>query len=118
MERTECTVVTDDGLTLEVSKGRMTEYGRYGHKYHPNRKGRIYVWISSETVLDNLMNRRNRPTKFYRTLLPPALEAIGEPTDIKVSWNQKAGCSCGCSPAFVVRGSELYGYDVHINVAA
>jgi len=42
------------------------------------------------------------------------LEAMGLPADTKVRWSQYAGCSCPCSPGFVVDGHSRH--DVHVTV--
>lgn len=76
-----------------------------------NRRTRIYVHPERETVLENLENRRNRPWQEWRkSAVPVALAALGLPSDTRVSWSQKAGCSCGCSPGFIVK--EHWGHDV------
>lgn len=64
---------------------------------------RLYVWPEDETVFENLLaGRRSRPVELYRKLLPEILERFGLPEDTKATWSQKAGCSCGCSPGFIL----------------
>lgn len=46
--------------------------------------------------------RRSRPYTEYRKLLPEIFEKAGIPAGTKASWSQKAGCSCPCSPGFVL----------------
>jgi len=29
-----------------------------------------------------------------------------DPKDVKIGWSRTAGCSCGCSPAFIARGMK------------
>lgn len=65
-------------------------------------KPRLYVGIEDESVLENFAYRTNRPTAIYRQALPEILRRVGLPVDTKAVWNQKAGCSCGCSPGFVL----------------
>ena len=60
-------------------------------------KSRLYVDVN-ENVLENLENRFNRPVSEYRRLLKPVFKAMG----VKARWSQKAGCSCGCSPGFIL----------------
>ena len=70
-------------------------------------KSRIYFFPENETVLENFAERRTRPYKEYRKLVAEAIAmATGAaPTDlVSIKWSQKAGCSCGCSPGFVVGG--------------
>lgn len=81
---------------------------------------RIYIWPKKETVMDNLVNRHSRPYKDWK---PLAEEALAKVTNVavkdnpyKIGWSQKAGCNCGCSPGFIVRGLREY-YDIHVDVA-
>lgn len=70
-----------------------------------NRETHIHISIEKESVLDNLMNRRQRPyTTWKKELIPLVAKLIFEETGLimgsKISWNQKLGCSCPCSPGF------------------
>ena len=79
-------------------------------------KARMYFWPVGETVVEQLFNRRNRPNSEYRKLVTLALVEAGielsQATRVKAQWSQYAGCSCPCSPGFIL--SELYGKDFHI----
>lgn len=77
---------------------------------------RIYFFPEGETIWENLLNRHDRPHKVYREFLPEVLRSLGLPEDAKVSWSQKAGCSCGCSPAFIVKDPRLSNYRHHVYV--
>jgi len=84
-------------------------------------KPRVYVWPRGESIIDNLMNRRSRPIKLFRQAAKDGLSAMGvDLSKVELRWSQKAGCSCGCSPGFIVEGfdSKLYRNDVHIDVEA
>lgn len=74
-----------------------------------DRKSRIYFFVK-ETILENLINRRCRPNKEYRKLVPAVLKKANIPSTTKVKWSQKAGCSCGCSPGFILDylGKEIF----------
>jgi len=62
---------------------------------------RLYVGVNDETILQNLINRRNRPYNIYKKMLRDSL--VGEVFDLsKLSWSQYAGCSCPCSPGFII----------------
>lgn len=65
-------------------------------------KPRLYISIAGENILENFAYRMDRPTQLYRQVLPEIFEKLGLPPETKASWNQKAGCSCGCSPGFVL----------------
>jgi len=87
---------------------------RKGEPYRDNNKA--YIWVSGESVLDNLMQRYNRPHTFYKKeVLPAILKEVAEKypefrisTDVKNwGWRQKCGCStCGCSPGFIQTGAS------------
>ena len=75
------------------------------------KKTRVYVFPKGESLYENLMNRRERPYNVYKKeVLPSVFRAMGLPEDTKAKWSQYAGCSCPCSPGFVldVRGSEVF----------
>jgi hypothetical protein len=64
---------------------------------------RVYVWVRNETLLDQLENRRGRPHTEWRPLVREQLRKVYGYTG-RLSWSQNAGCSCGCSPGFVLEG--------------
>jgi hypothetical protein len=73
-------------------------------------KARLYISIDGESVLDDFVARFSRPTTIYRRFLADVLTAVALPADTKAVWSQRAGCSCGCSPAFILDAKP--GYDV------
>ena len=78
-------------------------------------KTRVYVWPQSESILENLQNRRQRPyTIWKKEVIPSVLKELGLPTNTKVRWSQYAGCSCPCSPGFIIDSN--YGKDVHVTL--
>lgn len=85
-------------------------------------KSRMYFSPKGETVLENFLHgRHNRPYAAYRTLLPEVFKQLNvEP--LKARWSQYAGCSCPCSPGFILSdmlsetGSAWDAYDVHVTV--
>lgn len=80
-------------------------------------KTRIFVWPKGETIRENLMNRRERPAKLWKPVALKAAAAMGL-TKSSLMWSQKAGCSCGCSPGFIVKGDFRPGFDIHVDVTA
>lgn len=80
-----------------------------------NHNTRIHFFVD-ETIIENLENRRNRPYTEYRKLLPEVFEKLGIPANTKASWRQNAGCSCGCSPAFIVE--VLYHNHVYVDITS
>lgn len=76
-------------------------------------KSRIFFFHNNESILDNLINRHDRPQKAYRQLLPQIMEQNG--FNGKVRWSQRAGCSCPCSPGFIVDGWNG-GVDLYVHL--
>lgn len=104
----------------EKSANRANGSGRYESRYGYGvySKARIYFSLDGYSVLDNLFNRGSEPHAIVKPfIVPMALEAMGLSPDTKVTWSRKAGCQCGCSPAFVVDAPNEKGYDVWVTVA-
>lgn len=92
---------------------------RKGGTYREQRgKSHLSVYMKGESIWDNLMNRRNRPTKIWKMVGETACASLGMEEELfaKMYWNQKAGCSCGCSPAFIM--PNVFGYYFSITVEA
>ena len=82
---------------------------------------RIHVFVTKETIFDNLSNRHVRPHTLYKKVaVQPALIAMGfDPADCIVKWSQTAGCSCRCSPGFLISsksGKYLPRIDAYVDV--
>lgn len=104
-------------ITVFVRRDRPvpTGYSRAAEREY-RAYARIYVHPAGETILENLVERRNRPTALYRELMPEILRRAGLPADTKVTWSQHAGCSmCPCSPGFIVKDHSRF--DVWVDVA-
>jgi hypothetical protein len=81
---------------------------------HAGKKhGRAYVFIKNENILENLTNRQNRPTKLFRQIVEEALEKEGITNPDGMAWSQYAGCSCPCSPGFIMKNCDR---DVYVDV--
>lgn len=103
----------DMNYDVEVRPKAQRYRGRY------KVKPRVYVWPAGETIMENLINRRDRPLREFRSIMHTGLNKIGVDTaKLDIKWSQKAGCPCGCSPGFIVDGwdAKLDGCDVHITV--
>jgi len=66
---------------------------------------RVYVDEVGESVLENLRDRTGRPVKAYRAAVVEALKHAGL-GDHRLAWSRTAGCSCGCSPGFILRSAD------------
>ena len=89
---------------LEV---RQRTWHKHCTQREMNAKPRIYIFQDNYNVLNDLISgdRYNRPHTAYRKLiLSQILEQSNYPAGTKVKWSQYAGCSCPCSPGFIVNG--------------
>lgn len=89
----------------------------YYEKDERQIKTRLYIFPDNESVAENLIvGRWTRPYKQWRVeLLPAILEHFGLDPAIKAKWNQHAGCSCNCSPGFVL--DKALGYDIYVTAS-
>lgn len=97
------------GTAMEqfIIKATSVEHGEY-------KQVRLYIW-HDETILENLVNRRNRPVQFYKDQIIPALiKQHPKLADATMRWSQKAGCRCGCSPGFILNIKATS--DIHVDL--
>lgn len=81
-----------------------------------DKKTRVYVWPDGESVFENLLDRHDRPVQLFRQVTREALEALGY-EGVRLSWSQRAGCSCPCSPGFIATHPLMRGFDIHIGIS-
>lgn len=98
MDKNITLIDNDDVLVVAVP--RKLGFGGW-RRYDAH--SRVYVWATgeAETVLDDLANRTRRPHAAWRKALLPVLAQCALPTT-NVRWSQYAGCTCPCSPGFVL----------------
>ena len=87
-----------------------------------DRQVKMFFFPKGEGIWENLENRRRRPWRDWKEMIPQVLELLrqqgtelkdiaflyGEPT-LRWGWSQGALCDCGCSPAFVLKAKSRYG---------
>ena len=80
---------------------------RHSYERGWNNAPRMYV-DANETfnVIEDLMNRHRRPYATWRKAIRTALAKVDIDLS-KMAWSQKAGCSCPCSPGFVLDKQNL-----------
>ena len=99
-------------VTLRPKSGASSKSNATDFYHRP----RIYVSPEGETVMENFTEgRHTRPYTLYRQEVLPALFRLLGISDVKVGWSQKAGCSCPCSPGFIVKDGSL-PFDIHVTV--
>lgn len=99
-----------------------------------NSRGQVHVFVEGESLLENLFYRRDRPYKYYRQLMPDVLKFVQNnlkcKSDIQkrrkinitnenfmsMGWSQYAGCSCGCSPGFILKHDDMRGFEFYVTI--
>lgn len=85
-----------------------------------NMMPRIYFLLSNESIVDHLQNRRSRPYRQFRKFLPEVIRMAGLEGQIDadndgIAWSQNAGCSCGCSPGFIVHRLFPKSFSIYVD---
>lgn len=101
----------------------ITEVTTSGFGNSPSDKRRLYprmyFHLKEESILENFAKRAAgiRPSpKDYEKLIPEALNRLGLKTEnVKATWSLRAGCSCPCSPGFILKSPNFY-QDIHVTV--
>ena len=99
--------LTRRDVRLQVS-GYDVHWVRTTDPRHDWDKARVYVSTADFNVLDDLTNRFRRPYDAWRPRVLDVLKVLGY-EDVRLRWSQKAGCSCGCSPGFIIEDGARYG---------
>lgn len=63
---------------------------------------RIFFLHRDESIGENVIFRRSRPVAEYQKLLPEILKSVHLDPETLCTWSQTAGCSCGCTPGFIM----------------
>ena len=95
-------------FTIAGAKVTLTERSYTGRTREYTAAPRLYVSVENdaETVIGNLMNRTRRPYNVYKTLIHGT--TLGKHLDLsKLSWSQHAGCTCNCSPGFILNNQRV-----------
>lgn len=116
MENEVKTVTITQSLTIAFRKKDGNSSKRDKRRSSYFLKPRIFIFPASESIIDNLMNRHDRPHKAWETnLIPIIFKALGIPEMTKVRWSQKAGCTCPCSPGFIIEDHQ-YPHDIFVDI--
>ena len=110
---------------MEIKEIKINRYAkRQGEKKQSSPK--MYLFINNETVIENLINRRNRPYNEYKKLIiPKVMESISKTDpelferikDVKWGWDRHCGCSmCPCSPGFIGEGAYHEPTDIYVTI--
>ena len=82
----------------------------------PDGHSIVYLSVQGESWLGNLNNRHDRPHQILRPYVIKALKENGIPFE-NIRWSQRAGCSCPCSPGWIIQKGDI-GKDYWMEVKA
>jgi hypothetical protein len=114
--------MTTTQFTIKDIQVRQSRIAEVGEKWNAvgTRYGRttISVNVQDESIMENLIYRKSRPTKMYRDVIKQVRDQIQAEHNIDLSefvWSQTAFCSCGCSPAFLVLSDRGWSIDITVS---
>ena len=88
---------------VDIRDGSPTDLSRV--YFFPAGEDALFFADTLEHLLQNIDDLP--PPEDYRAdLMPAVLAAMVLPKDTEFQWHQFAGCSCGCSPGFVIENSK------------
>ena len=93
--------VGDVTVTVRARFG-IARRRKYPRLYMPFNGSIMEHFVNRSIERQDLHDRAERAA-FKKLALPTVFEALGIPAETKVVWNRYAGCSCPCSPGFVVK---------------
>lgn len=97
--RYDNTILADERATVCRNP---RQWSRHRTHREMSRNTRIYVHADADfDALEHLANRTRRPFASWRAALKPILAELGISTK-GMRWSQYAGCTCPCSPGFVL----------------
>lgn len=95
-------------MKFKINKLDVRDVNRSDRQDRNRQTTRLYVTLQDderEKPVNDILTgfRWNTPFALYRQhVIPTVLLAMGQPSNTKVRWSQKAGCGCGCSPGFII----------------
>jgi hypothetical protein len=112
-------------MAFEITSLKAAYEPYHSRKNEPYRwSNKLYIWPEGETVMENLFNRRNRPSRAWKQTLIPAIMAKLSKENPEIfervkgedwGWRQNCGCKmCPCSPGFVGKNDGQYTISVQI----
>jgi hypothetical protein len=115
-----------DRVTIDIDGGKLTlirrTWSRGTSSRDMHKAPRMYVSVADGSVMEHLANRTRRPYNVYKTLIH-ASSLKGVLNLSKLSWDQFAGCTCHCSPGFVlasqsvtIEGETFYNWDAWLEL--
>ena len=91
-------VVDDRNYQLSVNEIDNENMFHMGER----TKMKLYFFPKNQSLIETIMKRYNSPSDLWKKLGSEAMAELGyRIKDNKLSFSQKAGCSCGCSPGLI-----------------
>jgi len=115
-EPTYRTYRDENGEFKSVQTGTRRKTPGHGGRDVPTGKSVVYVHVKNESLWDDFANRTSRPHTAWKPFVERALREHGFEFS-KLTWSQKAGCSCPCSPGFIV-STGTRGHDLWVTIEA
>ena len=88
-----------------------------------NKAPRMYVSTDDTfDLLEDMTNRTRRPHAAWKKIIKPLIETHLPQLDLsKMAWDKYAGCTCRCSPGFVLKNTGrvlegIYRYDIWVQL--
>ena len=115
-----------DRVTIDIDGGKLTlirrTWGNGTSSRDMHKAPRMYVSVADGSVMEHLANRTRRPYNVYKTLIhASSLKGVLDLS--KLSWDQFAGCTCHCSPGFVlaaqsvtIEGESFHNWDAWLEL--
>lgn len=83
-------------------KAQITELKTLPEAGSTRTHGRLFVHFAPDSILQHNVEDF-QALKFFKSALPEILERLELDIDPKlIKFSQRAGCSCGCSPGFII----------------
>lgn len=124
--------ISDNEFNTEFDGVKITVKSRPKDKqytHHGPVKTRVYVRFDKDSKfgkrLDwNFDDPEELKDKIYRArikwmkkyVVEPLIKLLKFDDDTRVSFSSKAGCSCGCSPGFIIKSAQQPPFDIFIDI--
>lgn len=124
--------ISDDEFNTEFDGVKITVKSRPKDRQytaHGPVKTRVYVWFDkgsefkkrfqwkfedSHELVNKIFRAKHNWQKKY--VVEPLIKSLEFDKDAKVSFSSTAGCSCGCSPGFIVKSKNQPPFDLFVHV--
>jgi hypothetical protein len=110
------------GAEVVIKERRYNHNDKRGYSVAP----RMYVWADETfNIAEDMMNRTRRPHTEWKKIIKPLFASYLPQVSLeKFSWSQYAGCTCPCSPGFILGkqsvlledGRVFWPFDIHVTL--